>query len=78
MAMLRRDRILAKGSGTPPAEAFDHFFLVEIESQAAYGEASFGELLDHISKGSRDKMLLGFCQMLLVFAANTAKILFPP
>lgn len=78
MAMLRRNRVVAKGSGTPPTEAFDHFFLVEIESQAAYGEASFGELLNHISEGSRDKMLLCFSQMLLVFAANTAKILFPP
>jgi hypothetical protein len=55
----------------------DPFFLEEIDLQCEFAIRCFGEIATRIENGNRDKVLLAFCHMLLVFAGNVAKILFP-
>jgi hypothetical protein len=77
-AQLSRNKVHAKGSGTPPPSAGDPFFLKEIILQAKFGMGAYGDIRTRVDVRNDDLASFAFCQLMLGAAANVSKILFPP
>ena len=75
--VLIRDAVIRKGTGKPPDDAADFWFLNEISLQCQFALASFGEIQSRIANGSNDDSMLAFAHMLLSFGASATKVLFP-
>ena len=74
---LRRDRVIAKGTGAPPDDLADPMYLKELHLQCEFALGAYGELRIRVAAGSTDLVMLAFAHMLLVFAGNAAKLVFP-
>jgi len=73
---LDRSQVIGAGTGPPPADAYDVFYLRELELQCEFALRALDEIKQRIAQGSRDHAILAFAHMFLVFAANASKLLF--
>ncbi len=77
MDRFRRDAIFSKSQGSPPADAHDTMYLRETQLQCGFALRAYGDIQSHVNSGSQDVAILALAHMLLVFASNVAKLLFP-
>ncbi len=74
---LHQEKVLGRGNGPPPPGAMDFFYLHELRLQCDFAISSFGEIQTRVAANSKDLSLFAFAHMLLVFASNAMKLLFP-
>lgn len=73
---VERSEVFGRGSGKPPEEAFDGFYLFEVRVQCDFALRAFGEIRERVSQGPRGLTIFAFAHMFLVFAGNVSKLLF--
>ena len=74
---LSREKVRARGSGTPPPSVGDGFHVSEIRLQTDFGLRAYGEIRSRVDVGNDDLASFAFAQLLLGAAANVSKLLFP-
>lgn len=67
-----------KGTGTPPDDFADHFYIHEIVFQCSVAENVFANMQHTFKVAPRDGALLALAHIILVAAGNVGKILSPP
>lgn len=74
MATLRRNWVKS-GTGAPPDDFGDGFFLREIELQCEFTTMAFAQMQEVYAANPKNPSLLALSHVMLVFAGNVAKLL---
>jgi hypothetical protein len=74
-ATLKRERIVAKGTGPRPPHTADFIYFGELALQCKFALSAYGEIRALVESGSTSLAILAYCHMMLVFAGNAAKLI---